>query len=197
MDLDLALPPVSSATAAAIYLTVRLKVWEPNYSGKPGRWLDVAVNLIRDHLAIQDYNAILTTLLRQLEGNLPEWVAAAKEDGSLYLFSEKPASAASAPCNIMKGWPGQFWSGGTEGVYLQKLKDHLCDTEYKRDEKGNVTTNLFLAKACRYCLSGASSLFILTTHFGRGYCDLKDCVRQGDKAATAGTLKEPHHPFPI
>lgn len=183
---------------AAIYLTVRLKVWEPNYSGKPGRWLDVAVNLIRDHLAIQDYNAILTALLRQLElqGKLPEWVAAAKEDGSLYLFSEKP-TRGSVPCNVMKGWVGQFWPGGTEGVYLQTLKDHLRDTEYKRDEKGNVAT-LFLAKACRYCLSGASTLFILTTHFGRGYCDLKDCVRQGDKAVTAGKLKEPHHfPPPI
>lgn len=188
--MDLAPPPVSSATAAAIYLTVRLKVWEPNYSGKPGRWLDVAVNLIRDHLAIQEYNAILTALLRQLEGKLPEWVAAAKEDGSLYLFSQTP-TRKSAPCNVMKGWVGQFWPGGTEGVYLQNLRDHLRDTEYKRDEKGNVTTNLYLAKACRYCLSGASTLKILTTHFGRGYCDLMDCARQGDKAATAGKLNEP------
>lgn len=193
MEPDLALPPVSSATAAATYLTVRLEVWEPNYSGKSGRWLDIEVNLIRDHLAIQDYNAILTALLRQSEGKLPEWVAAAKEDGSLYLFSQTPTKK-SVPCNVMKGWPGQFWPGGTKGVYLQNLKDHLRGTEYKRDEKGNVTT-LFLAKVCRYCSSGALQIVTTTTHFGRGYCDRKDCARQGDKAATAalGKLKEPHH----
>ena len=180
MDLDLALPPVSSATAAAIYLTVRLKVWEPNYSGKPGRWLDVAVNLIRDHLAIQDYNAILTALLRQLEGKLPEWVAAAKEDGSLHLFSEKP-TRESAPCNVMRGWPGQFWSRSTEGEFLQNLRGHIIKTENETDEKGGCVTTLFLAKACRFCTS--RTLKILTTHLKRGYCDLKDCARQGDQAS--------------
>lgn len=190
MELDPAL--LAFATAVDTGLTVRLKVWEPGEPGKSGRWLDVAVNLIRDHLAIQNYNAILTALLRQLEGKLPEWVAAAKEDGSLYLFSQFP-TRDNMPCNVMKDWVGQFWSGGTEGVYLQNLKDHLCNTEHKRDEKGNVTT-LFLAKACRYCSSGALTLKILTTTtlFGRGYCKFTNCVRQGDKAARAalGKLKK-------
>ncbi len=164
------------------WLTARLKVWEPGESSKPGRWLDVAVNLIRDHLAIQDYNAILTALLRQcqLEGKLPEWVAAAKEDGSLYLFSQTP-TRNSAPCNDMKGWPGQFWSRSTEGEFLQNLRGHIIKTENETDEKGGCVTTLFLAKACRFCTS--RTLKILTTHLKRGYCDLKDCARQGDQAS--------------
>lgn len=82
-------------------------------------------------------------------------------------------------------------------MYLQNLKDHLRDTEYKRDEKGNVTT-LFLAKVCRYCSSGALQIVTTTTHFGRGYCDWKDCARQGDKAATAalGKIERKEPPCP-
>ena len=185
-------------------LSIRLCVWTPGeHAGKAGKWAKMKVSPVA---WCPNYDTFLGHIINAMGENVPVWVGEARQEGLLYMLSEKPTTGGGSNlCDLTTGsaWPGMFWSRDTSnndaGFATSELLQHLTTTE------NNGSDNLWLAKACPVCVEGKfKTLFVLTSLLHAGVCTKQDKAHNEKRAAAEkkkveeGTslLPPPDHPFP-
>lgn len=173
---------------------IRLTIYVPGENNR-GSWPKLNVELSPALTACATYSSFIDTflaLLKEMKATYPSWLDGAKEDGTLFLFSEDPCIKRQ-PTDIKKEkdgtvkWNGNYW-GGEDGACGGK--DIKALKAYLQTAGGIEKPHLYLAKACPRCIAPTSTtLKILTARLlTHGVCDLKKGTHAGSLSLSPSFL---------